>query len=149
MSDHNRTYNIGAARELILRYREFTEEQAATFGNSNVWPLEAVQAVFYPVKCLRSLFDFGTRGCILCESAEKLSDEDADIKCEHCVHSFTVPEIKDRDELNCVSGYAQPTYSAMVNANSPQALVKAVHDRADYLERLLETWSITCNTMTR
>lgn len=148
MIDHNRRYNTPAARELITRYRKLTEKQAATFGSSSAQPLEAAQA-FFPVKCMRSLFNFGTPSCMLCVSASDLSGHNDKLRCDHCVHSFVMPIGGECDYLSCVEGCAEASYLAITHASSPQALVKAARDRADYLEHLLEIWSIACEMMTR
>lgn len=106
--------NIKEARELIQRYREITLEEI-----KECWNVFTHKPAFYTA---RSLTGFGTwAACTLCRAVS--------VKCTDCIYVF---------EIGCGKNGNKPTYQAIEQAKSPEALLTAFRNRADHIEKLIE-----------
>lgn len=104
--------NIEAAKRLVEKYRSIKKEELLEYN------------VDYPVNALAYITNFGTRRCSLCRSVPY-----AWHTCEGCIYEF-----KYHKYMSCCN---DETYSKISKAENIDDLIKAINERADYIENLI------------
>ena len=105
--------HYSAVKALIKKYRRATVDELKTIpvGRGSRWGAKKAQGYS----------GFGTYPCTLCVSVEN--------KCNRCVHATR--------GWACFVESANTTYNAITSARTYASLVKALRERADYLEKIL------------
>lgn len=113
--------NLDAAKLLVRRHRNITEEDLNKFDCDDECPSEALSLIT-GFGCFSS--------CCLCK--ECCSEDDYDPDCSQCLYSR---DGSGSSYLMCVE---QPTYTAIRDAESISSLYEAIQARADYIESLIK-----------
>ena len=138
--------NLDAAKELVKKYRSVKAEDVYAhrerFTNKN---LTENKIRWFPPLYLEELTGFGSvDSCSLCKTAY-MPDGD----CNGCIHyddniavnnDENINEYADIDDTPCsdIDLPSYPTYKAILMAKTPEELVVACQNRADYLESLIK-----------
>lgn len=109
--------NINAAKELVKMYDNLT--------------LEDFEREWHDEMCgsnvLQTFTGFGSpKKCLLCKEAKALRDRFEEDMCNHCIYG---------EHFGCVIA---PYYLAICDSCSPEELLRAVHDRSNYIKTLIK-----------
>lgn len=135
--------NLNAAKELVKKYRTVKVEDIYAhrewFTNKN---LTESNRCWFPVLYMEDFTGFGSvDSCSLCKTAYMV-----DGNCNGCIHSDEDNECLDKesfpdaDNTPCCNNDSpsNQTYRAILLSKTPEELIVACKNRADYLEHLIQ-----------
>lgn len=127
--------NIKAAKNLLNTYKEITKEQL-----EKVWSKleeEFEDQCIYGEDVMSEITGFGCTGtCILCKEDKKLQKNVLDDPCDHCVYRL---DPKGLEGMYCINH----TYKQISNAKNVDELFKALQERINYLEGIINLYENT------
>lgn len=115
--------NIKAAKKLVKDYRAITEQQLRDVAEKNRLDIKLkANEIIHNITGFGSIID-----CTLCAEAWKLRKGSLLSKCNYCIYP---PKIN----YNCTT----KTYKAIEKAKQFKSLLRAVNNRADYIEEIIK-----------
>ena len=126
--------NIKAAKKLLERYRQITiddigqeAEESGLFVNGQLmgWIVAT------------NLTKFGSFDCLLCSAAKRISfSERKRDFCQCCI--YNAEKLKqEKESCKCKKGENKKTYDAIDNSESANELFRALQERANHIEKII------------